>query len=53
MEGSEAIDKGVDADVDTDIDGDSRDSTPDLGADELAGIGTDVYLPIIMKNASP
>jgi hypothetical protein len=53
MEGSAAIDKGVDADVDTDIDGDSRDSTPDLGADERAGIGTDVYLPIILKNASP
>jgi parallel beta-helix repeat protein len=50
MEGSEAIDKGVDAGVDTDIDGDSRDSAPDLGADERAGIGTDVYLPIIMKN---
>jgi parallel beta-helix repeat protein len=53
LDGSAAIDKGVDADVDTDIDGDSRDSAPDLGADELAGIGTDVYLPIIMKNASP
>jgi parallel beta-helix repeat protein len=53
LEGSAAIDKGVDAGVDTDIDGDSRDSTPDLGADERAGIGTDVYLPIIMKNASP
>jgi hypothetical protein len=53
MEGSAAIDKGVDAGVMTDIDGDSRDSTPDLGADERAGIGTDVYLPIIMKNASP
>jgi parallel beta-helix repeat protein len=53
MEGSEAIDKGVDAGVMTDIDGDSRDSPPDLGADELAGIGTDVYLPIILKNASP
>jgi parallel beta-helix repeat protein len=53
MEGSAAIDKGVDAGVATDIDGDSRDSTPDLGADELAGIGTDVYLPIILKNASP
>jgi parallel beta-helix repeat protein len=51
LEGSAAIDKGVDTDVDTDIDGDSRDSTPDLGADERAG--ADVYLPIIMKNASP
>jgi len=50
MEGSEAIDKGMYAGVDTDIDGDPRDSTPDLGADELAGIGTDVYLPIILKN---
>jgi parallel beta-helix repeat protein len=53
LEGSAAIDKGVDAGVDTDIDGDSRDSTPDLGADELAGTGTDVYLPILLKNASP
>ena len=53
MEGSEAIDKGMYAGVDTDIDGDPRDSTPDLGADELAGIGTDVYLPIILKNLSP
>ena len=55
MEGSAAIDKGVDAGVDTDIDGDLRPqgSAPDLGADERAGIGTDVYLPIIMKNASP
>jgi len=48
--GSAAIDMGVDAGVTTDIDGDPRDSTPDLGADELAGIGTDVYLPIILKN---
>jgi hypothetical protein len=55
MAGSAAIDKGVDAGVDTDIDGDSRPqgSAPDLGADERAGIGTDVYLPIILKNASP
>jgi hypothetical protein len=53
LDGSAAIDKGVDAGVDTDIDGDSRDSTPDLGADELPEIGTDVYLPIILKNASP
>ncbi len=53
MAGSAAIDKGVDAGVDTDIDGDSRPqgSAPDLGADERAG--ADVYLPIIMKNASP
>jgi len=51
LAGSAAIDKGVDAGVTTDIDGDSRDSTPDLGADERAG--ADVYLPIIMKNASP
>jgi parallel beta-helix repeat protein len=55
MEGSAAIDKGVDAGVATDIDGDSRPqgSAPDLGADERAGIGTDVYLPIILKDASP
>jgi parallel beta-helix repeat protein len=53
LEGSAAIDKGVDADVDTDIDGNSRPqgSAPDLGADERAG--ADVYLPIILKNASP
>jgi parallel beta-helix repeat protein len=51
MDGSAAIDKGVDAGVTTDIDGDSRDSTPDLGADEFAP-GGDIYLPIIMKNAS-
>jgi parallel beta-helix repeat protein len=53
LAGSAAIDKGVDAGVTTDIDGDSRpqDSAPDLGADEWAGAG--VYLPIIMKNASP
>ncbi|NIO69597.1 MAG: hypothetical protein GTN71_11340 [Anaerolineae bacterium] len=52
MDGSAAIDKGVDAGVTTDIDGDSRPqgSAPDLGADERAGIGTDVYLPIILKN---
>jgi parallel beta-helix repeat protein len=53
MAGSAAINRGVNAGVTTDIDGDSRDSMPDLGADELAGIGMDVYLPIIMKNASP
>jgi len=53
LAGSEAIDKGVDAGVTTDIDGDPRDSAPDLGADERVGIGTDVYLPILLKNASP
>ena len=52
MAGSAAIDKGVDAGVTTDIDGDPRDSNPDLGADEWAG-GTGIYLPIILKNASP
>jgi hypothetical protein len=49
--GSAAIDKGVDAGVTTDIDGAPRDSMPDLGADEWAGPG--IYLPIILKNASP
>ncbi len=46
-----AIDKGVDAGVTTDIDGDSRDSAPDLGADEFASSpgGNQLYLPIIMK----
>jgi hypothetical protein len=46
--GSAAIDAGVDAGVTTDIDGDSRDATPDLGADERAGTG--IYLPIILKD---
>jgi hypothetical protein len=55
LAGSEAIDKGVDADVDTDIDGDLRPqgSAPDLGADEFVSAPGKLYLPIIMKNASP
>jgi hypothetical protein len=52
MDGSAAIDKGMDVGVTTDIDGDSRPqgSAPDLGADELTA---NIYLPIILKNASP
>jgi parallel beta-helix repeat protein len=58
MDGSAAIDKGVGAGVTTDIDGDSRPqgSAPDLGADEFvpgSAPDGDIYLPIIMKNASP
>jgi hypothetical protein len=55
MEGSAAIDKGVDAGVMTDIGGDSRPqgSAPDLGADEFVSEPGKLYLPIIMKNASP
>ncbi len=56
LEGSAAIDKGVDAGVTTDIDGDSRPqgSAPDLGADEFGSApGGKLYLPIILKNASP
>jgi hypothetical protein len=56
MSGSAAVDKGVDAGVDTDIDGDLRPqgSAPDLGADEFVSVpGGKLYLPIIMKNASP
>jgi len=55
MAGSAAIDKGVDAGVDTDIDGDSRPqgSAPDLGADEFVSAPGKLYLPIILKNASP
>jgi hypothetical protein len=56
LAGSAAIDKGVDAGVDTDIDGDSRPqgSAPDLGADEFVSApGGKLYLPIILKNASP
>jgi fibronectin-binding autotransporter adhesin len=54
LAGSAAIDKGVDAGVMTDIDGDSRDSAPDLGADEFVSApGGKLYLPIILKNASP
>jgi hypothetical protein len=56
--GSAAVDEGVDAGVTTDIDGDSRPqaSAPDLGADEFVPESApdgDIYLPIIMKNASP
>jgi fibronectin-binding autotransporter adhesin len=55
MSGSAAVDKGVDAGVDTDIDGDLRPqgSAPDLGADEFVSAPGKLYLPIIMKNASP
>lgn len=45
---SPAINAGVDAGISTDIDGDLRDSSPDVGADERAGIG--IYLPLISKN---
>jgi hypothetical protein len=52
--GSAALDRGVDAGVTTDIDGDWRDSSPDLGADELAPApGSNIYLPLILKTASP
>jgi hypothetical protein len=52
--GSAAIDRGLDAGVTTDIDGDLRDSSPDLGADELAPApGGNIYLPTILKTASP
>jgi fibronectin-binding autotransporter adhesin len=56
LAGSAAIDKGVDAGVTTDIDGGSRPqgSAPDLGADEFVSTpGGKLYLPIILKNASP
>ncbi|MBN1220731.1 MAG: right-handed parallel beta-helix repeat-containing protein [Anaerolineae bacterium] len=45
---SPAIDAGVNAGVITDIDGESRDSSPDIGADERAGAG--IYLPVVLKN---
>ena len=45
-EGSAAIDAGVDAGVATDIDGQSRDASPDIGADEFA---VRTYLPLVMK----
>jgi hypothetical protein len=53
MEGSAAIDKGVDAGVMTDIGGDSRDSAPDLGADEFVSEPGKLYLPIILKTQAP
>jgi len=45
---SAAIDQGVSAGVTTDIDGQSRDASPDLGADEFVGV-TLIYLPLIMR----
>jgi hypothetical protein len=43
---SAAINKGIDSGVTFDIDGQTRDSRPDLGADEIQL----VYLPVLLKN---
>jgi predicted outer membrane repeat protein len=52
--GSPAIDQGTLAGVAIDIDGGTRDSNPDIGADEegvgLAPGDNAVYLPLIIKN---
>lgn len=49
--GSAAIDAGVDAGVTTDIDGESRDASPDIGADEYATY--EIYLPLVVRNYQP
>lgn len=41
---SAAINRGLDAGVSVDFDGETRDSSPDLGADEI----TSLYLPLIL-----
>jgi len=48
---SAAIDAGVDAGVTTDIDGESRDASPDIGADEYTI--SEIYLPLVMRNYRP
>ena len=48
-EGSAAIDAGVDAGVATDIDGQSRDASPDIGADEFVPSMQFIYLPLILR----
>ncbi|MBC7337194.1 MAG: hypothetical protein H5U01_13150, partial [Clostridia bacterium] len=50
---SPAIDAGVDAGVTTDIDGESRDASPDIGADECAISEMEIYLPLVMRNYRP
>jgi fibronectin-binding autotransporter adhesin len=47
--GSAAINRGIKAGVTTDIDGQSRDTAPDLGADEYP-LAEKVYLPIVWRN---